>query len=292
MFFEKTSTPFLLFFALLLSFPTFAQDDENAVWTPGEYMRQALNNTLAKAVIVNQQTNYKFRQGVTFLAAYLQAGEQIGYEMTMKSGKEYVFIGGGDDDVTDCNLYLKKDGRVYEKDVEDDNTPVISFTPDESGVYEIVYELKEDAASASFIALTLMTPDGYDISAEELDQAIDKILTYGGSVNDQFGVKIHDEDNQWGLFGTLLPSGTKIDISGMKLGDSNHYAIAAGSDVLGDADLQFVDMHSGNVVAEDRDDDPTPGISFTTMADHTYALKILDVSSSKPAIIITMLLTE
>ncbi len=292
MFFEKTTSPLFLLFALLLSVSAFAQDDETPEWTPGEYMRQALNNTLAKAVVVNDRTDFKFRRGVTFLAAYLQTGEQIGYEMTLKSGKKYVFIGGGDDDVTNCNLYLKKDGRVYEKDVENDNSPVISFTPMESGVYEIVYELKEDAASASFVALTLMTQDGYDVEAEELDQAIDQILTYAAYVNDQFGVKIHDEDNQWGVFGTLLPSGTKIGISGMKLGDAAHYAITSGPDALADADLQLVDMYTGDVVAEDREDDAIPGIPFSTTEDKTYALKILNVSSSKPVVIITMLLTE
>ncbi len=293
MFFEKTTT-LLLFFVLLLNFSAFAQDGENAMswWPPGEYMRQALNNTLAKAVVVSHKTEYKFRRGVAFLATHLKTGEQISYEMRLNAGEKYVFIGGGDDDVTDCNLYLKKDGRVYEKDVEDDANPVISFTPLESGIYEIVYELKGDEKEASFVALALMSPDGYDISAEEVDQATNKILTYGSYINDEVGVKIHDGANQWGLFGTLLPSNMRIEISDMKLGDADHYAIAAGADALSDADLQFTEVQSGRVVAEDRKNDPTPGISFTTVAAKTYALNIINVSSTKPAIIITMLLTK
>ncbi len=268
-------------------------ETETQEWQPGVYMGQALNNTLAKAVLVNQQTDFKFREGITFLAAFLDKGEEIVYSVSLKQGQEYVFIGGGDDDVSDCNLYLRQDGMTYKKDVEDDNTPVISFTPQESGEYKIVYELAEGKANQSFVSMVIMVKNaGYDVSADDLDEAINGILKYGELVDQNFGVKIHDYDNQWGLFGALLRPGTKVSVNSLDLGDADHYFVAAGPSRLQDADLQLIDQESGEVLQEDRADDPSPAIGFSTQTGKLCKLSIANVKSNGPSVIITLLLTE
>ncbi len=278
---------------------TFSQTEQNArqadgaEWTAGIHLREALNNTLAKAIIVNHQTDFKFREGTAFLATSLDKGQNISYPLQLKAYHKYAFIGGGDRNLKNCKLYLQKDGKTYAKDTEEDETALIAFTPLESGNYQLICEFADGASTQSFIALALMVEKvGYDISAEDLDEAINRIINFGSLIDRQFGAKIYNQSNQWSLYGTLLSSGTKITIGQLNGGSGKHYAIAAGPSRLIDADLQITDQLSGKILKEDRKNDATPAVDFSTQRNKTYQLTVVNVKSNGPSVIITLLLDD
>ncbi len=267
--------------------------DKASDWTAGTYLREALNNTLSKAIIVNHQTNFTFREGTTFLTAFLTKGEKISYPVTLQAYHKYAFIGSGDNDLKNCRLYLQKGGKTYAKDTEEDKTALVTFTPMESGTYQLVYELVDGHSPQSFITLALMIENaGYDISADELDEAINRIIGFGSLIDQQFGAKIHDQKGQWSLYGTLLLPGTKITINQLKSHDGKHYAIAAGPSNLIDADLQIIDQTSGKTIKEDRKNDATPAVVFFGQDNKFYQLTVINVKSNGPAIVMTLLLDD
>ena len=280
---------FQLLLALLVfsAFQMQAQD-----WRPGYYMKQALDITLAKASIFEMASNYGYADGICFMGAYLETGDDIGWGARLEAGTEYVFIGGGDEDATDIDIkVLDDDGNVIVEDVLTDNNPVVKFTPKRSDVYNVRLKLYSCDASGSFCAMTIMEEYANSIPIDDLDEAVQSVISYGSYVNEQFPVKFHDLDNQWALFGAVIPSGDYETITNMDLGYEDHIFISAGDDGLNDADLFLMD-ETDTVLEKDVEPDAIPAVRFSTKGTTRYKLKIKNEDSDGKAVIITCILTE
>lgn len=278
------------FLAFSLSSTTLhAQDD----WTPGKYMSQALTLTLAKGYVLEQNSHFGFDDGICLLAAYMEKGAEISWNMALDHNSEYVFIGGGDEDASDIDIILiDRDGEVVGQDQEEDNNPVVTFSPPYTGIFTLKLKLYECDASGSFCGLTIMKDYANAVPVSNLDEAIETIISYGSRVNSKYPVKFHDSPNQWCLFGSILGSGETETVSRLNLGDLNHIILAAGDSNLNDADLCLLNNATNQEISCDRDDDAIPALRLSTKESLRYKLQIMNVKSSGKSLIMTAILTE
>ncbi|MCB0707019.1 MAG: hypothetical protein KDC34_17005 [Saprospiraceae bacterium] len=280
-------------FNLILAFVcVFALQAQAQDWRPGFYMKQALDITLAKASIFEMASDYGYTDGICFMGVYLDEGEDVGWGARLEGGREYVFIGGGDDDVTDIDIKILDDyGNVLEEDVLDDNNPVVKFMPKKSGTYNVRLKLYSCDAAGSFCAMTIMQEHANSVPVSSLDNAVETVIGYGEYVNEQYPVKFHDIENQWCLFGAIIASGDYETITNLDLGFEDHILIAAGDDNLNDADLFLMDDND-NILEKDVEKDAIPAIRYTTKGTTSYKLKIKNEDSNGKSLLITCVLTE
>ena len=66
-----------------------------------------------------------------------------GWTFYFSSSKTYYIVGACDNDCSDIDLYVKRDGTSYNvaKDEDDDDKPVVSFKPSISGKYQITMKM-------------------------------------------------------------------------------------------------------------------------------------------------------
>lgn len=280
-------------YSLLVVFLSFSVLSLHAEeWTPGTYMQQAVDNVHAKAELATSFGDYGYSGGFCFLGAYILKGKSVKWRTTLPTGKQLLFIGGGDNDATDVDIkiYNDKDVLVAE-DSDTDNSPVLKFKTSSTQTYTIELRLYNTSTTGSFCCISFLEENAPGVPMANMEQAMANIIDFGSKVNDKFSVRFHDMDNQWCLYGVNQASGTSNTCQNMSMGTENHIYLAAGDSHLEDADL-FLLNSEGESVAKDVEEDAVPGFKYTTSKEERYQLKIKNVKSSGNALTICIVLTE
>jgi len=275
-------------FALLVGFTNLSAQN----WTPGYYMRQALNKSLGGAVLINNAYDFGFRNGTCVLGAYLQEGSANSYTVYLSAGTTYCFVGGGTKNAIDVDIkVINQSGTVVASDSKIDGLPIVEFTPQYSGDYDVELSLYSCESSGSFCCMTLLQEGGYDISPARLDEAVERIISNGESLNSRVSVKFHDQTNEWSIYRTLLGDGNSLTVENIDLGTETHIVYTSGESALQDADLYL--KNRGSIEESDTDSDATPVLRFNSYASNSYSLGIKHVESySGRAIAFTCIMTE
>lgn len=87
----------------------------------------------------------------------LTPGESTLITEELMAGNEYLILATGDHDATDINIELfDANLEPVDADLSEDNTPVVSVTPIESGDYYIRLTLVSATAPAAWYAMQIM----------------------------------------------------------------------------------------------------------------------------------------
>jgi hypothetical protein len=268
----------------LLSFLFFAS---MAQWTPGRYMRQAMNNTLAKSqYMTSNSTTLGYKDGLCFLGAYLSKSGEVGWTLTLNAGTEYAFVGGGDNDATDVDLRITNSySTTLSQDNQTDITPLVRFTPSYTGRYTIYMKLYSSTSKGSFCAMAIMRNGGFNIPTNRLDESIDNIIQMGNNLNDRKSTNFIS--NQWSLFGGLFSSGESQNITNLDLGNTNCVILGSGDRNVSDADLHLT---AYGVDEKDSKTDARPVVFHTSSSYKKHELEIKNYSSSGKSVVISAIL--
>lgn len=261
-------------------------------WGPGHFMRQALETVIDTATDIWRDTGEDLdNRGVSLLGAFLEDGEEVSWITTLYSGEEYVFVGGGDEDVNDLDISVyDDDGDLVNEDVLEDNYPIVRVAVRRTARYKITLDLY-DADRGSFCAMAILRDGAPTIPLDRIEEAMDRYLEMAERVNDlsDEGADFHDEDNQWALFGAILDEDESTSISGLSLESRNHLILAAGDDRADDVDLFLYD-DDDDLLVEDTETDSTPVISHRTRSSQSYKLKIENYESNGRSLIFATIL--
>lgn len=289
------------FLFLLLSFllvgQVFSQDEqtetETEKWAPGEYMRQATDNTFEKANLMSSLSDFKLSDNLAMGGAIIEVGATISLEIELESGKEYTFIGGGDSDVTDLDMYIvDESGEVVASDTEDDDTPIPDMTAAYTGRYTLRMQLVSGEAATSFISFVMMTKDGNGLEKEAFDGASDVFFATGEALHNKTeGIKWHDMKNQWCYYGALLGTNESWDFDNLNLGSESQIIFASCRENDVDINLVLKDK-SGTTIAEDTADDSVPVITIDASETKRYTLDVSNVRSNNPIFIMVAIVTQ
>lgn len=287
----------LFFFTLLLwglnTTSLLAQEDADDEWAPGIYMQQAVNNVFDKASLMSALSEFSWSSDLCLAGGILDVGNTLALEVELKEGEAYTFVGGGDEDVRDLDMFIvDRNENIIASDIEDDDTPIPDFVAPYSGRYSIRMQLISGDAPTSFVALSLLRKKGVALVEDQYLRTSDKFFAAGGSVHSvSSGVKWHDAKNQWCLFGVLLESKSDWTIENMFLDSADHYLFASAGESVDNVDLKLIDDNN-KVIAEDLDDDAYPILETATVSSLRYTLKITNVKSSERSLILVGIVTE
>lgn len=262
-----------------LSMLTAASVGAESEWRPGKYMSQAINRVTASVRRVTEKTQFGLDDGSScFIAGYLATDKEIGSGIPLKAGVTYAIIGGGDDDVTDLDLYLKdSEGNIVARDVEKDSNPVIVFKPEEDGRYRVTMKLVSGKTTSSFCAYATLRDGGFDVPASNLNTAYERLITLCTAIDKKIGsAAFHDDEGEIALIGTILKEGETLTQSGIDIGKRRYVMCAATDGRASDLDLKLLDSDD-DVVESDTADDATPILIYGKGG--TMKLKITDVKS-------------
>jgi hypothetical protein len=268
----------------VLSFSFFAS---MAQWTPGRYMRQAMNNTLAKSqYMTSNSTTLGYKDGLCFLGAYLNKSSEVGWTITLNAGTEYAFVGGGDNDATDVDLRVtNSSGTTLWQDTQNDITPIVRFTPSYTAKYTVYMKLYSSTSKGSFCAMSILRNGGFNIPTNRLDESIDNIMEMGSNINNRKSTYFISD--QWSLFGGLFGSGESQNITNLDLGNTNCVILGSGDRNVADADLHLT---ASGVDERDSKTDALPVVIHTTSSYKKYELEIKNYSSSGKSVVISAIL--
>ena len=279
-----------LFFCFLLAFVSFtvtAQEDDDYEydedeWLPGTYMKQATDAAFEKASLMTALSEFSFGDKLFLAGALLEMGETIALDVELSKGKAYTFIGGGDEDVLDLDLYIvDANGEVAASDTEDDGTPIPDFVPEESGIYSVRMQLVAGEQSTSFVSLAILTEGGITLEDESFNGNSSAFYGRGEQMNllSVGGIRWHDVDNQWCLFGLLLEQGESWNLSNMRMGALQHqYYVTANKEQVTDIEVQVMTAR-GKLIHEQQGMDLN--FTFNTEDNIPYELSIKNRSSKK-----------
>ncbi len=263
--------------------------------TDAEYLKQALINTYTKSELVNSLYDYDYRNGLSSIGGFIKEGNYITFNLYLSSSGEYLFVGGGDDDVKDLDIYVyDKDGNIVSKDNEDDANPMVNFSPSSSGVYEIKLKLISCDANGSFCAMNFMLKNGVKPATDKFDQGINKMVKVVNYIDDQKGTKFLDREGEICYYGFTFSSDDKeSQINGIDLqGDQDYFMLAVGDDGVYNIDLVLMDS-DGNKLDSDTDDDATPIVTHNSSSlKENLSLKVKDIDSKTKSYIITVVLED
>lgn len=266
----------------LTALPTAAPAQDE--WQPGKYMTQALGKIMASARNVAQKTQFGLDDGSTcFMGGLLKVGKQAETSIPLKGGTEYAFIGGGDDDAGDLDLYLvDPNGKIVERDVDDDATPVVTFKAPADGQYRILLKLAEGQAKSSFCGYATMRSGGFDVPPQNLATCAARLMKLCEVIaNKTGGAAFHDAEGEWSLVGTILAQGQALTQNGIDLPEGKHAFAATGDTQAEDLDLLILGANRKQL-AEDTDNDANPVVLFEQPG--TVSLKLSAAKCKGPSL--------
>lgn len=236
-------------------------------WIPGKYMGQAMRIVGDAARTLEQKSKFGFaKEHACLMGAYLKKGEVIDISLSLKSGREYAFIGGGSQHAIDIDLGILDDAdKVLKADMDKDPAPAFRWRPPADASYKVRIKLQDSRASGDFVALAVMEEGGYAIPASNLIKSFETTLTIAAAASSKvkkLGKKglIFHENKNWSFFGVVLKPGEMNTFSGFKF-DGAAVMAAGGDDSTDNLDL-FVKDASNAVLEKDVAPDATPVVVF------------------------------
>lgn len=119
----------------------------------GEIIRQ-LSNQLSEARDLYVPNNYRLVRGPD--NDLLSAGDSDNYTVTLQGGSSYKLVGVCDDDCTDLDIILyDSDGDVVDRDMLDDDKPVVSVSGKSGGRYRMNVSMASCSTSVCYYSVAI-----------------------------------------------------------------------------------------------------------------------------------------
>lgn len=265
---------------------TSASVPTSVVWSPGTYMRQAIDTVLERGYGLTVGTDLGFDGTHSVSGVFLQKGEAYTLGRYLESDREYVFIASGDTDAKDVDLEIldAAENRVA-GDTLTARDATVRYRPASSGQYRIRVRLY-DAERPAYCAFAVLREQGWTIPQGNLDAASDQFFERGEEVARVMGTLGADTDfvgqGNAAVHGVLLERGQSITLDSLYLGSDPVMAFAAGDTQVRDIDLHLLDV-DGNVVASDTEPDAAPIVVNASGPEGRYSLRVTNASSNGKA---------
>ncbi|MEM6397134.1 MAG: hypothetical protein AAF741_12365 [Bacteroidota bacterium] len=273
-------------FALLaISHSAYAQNEVE--FGPGNYMLQALEdiNLKLESYLPASNKDYGWRPELCLAGAILDLGETIALDIFLEADTDYVFVGGGDDDVTVLDAYLVSSSKeVVASDILDDRTPIVSYTPEVAGMYSLRLQLVGCNTPLSFVSVAILQKGGGSFDEVAFDEVSSSLIANTARVNaSNEGLTYHSNENQWSTFGFFLQPGQESTIENLDLSTEfeTQWIVSASQKELQNIDILLLDSSYG-FVAGDQADDNYPLFNNSDIIDgESYILQAKAVSGTR-----------
>lgn len=294
------------FLTFLAASPGLVRADESADarvarWDrgTGKYMIQAVGNVMDSAKAAGDMSDFGYAEGTCFLGAYLDRGNSVAYEPTLTAGTKYLFLVGGDNDVTDLAIDIAiSDGPQVASRRPIGPSVSLEFTPNRTRKYTITVRLHGADARGSFVGMAILCHNGYSVPVKNLVSAATRMIAacrgaevgaakYGADVN------FNASSNQWSVFGAVLKSNESAAIIHMHPGDGSQFFLAVGDEAAHRLSLAVTDNEGTRTLQDSTNDRDVSIVSMTTQAGEGYGFKTTAdrTDNDRPCLVLTAVLT-
>lgn len=252
-------------------------------------LTQSVTQITAAARRVSCDAAYGFYgEGYCVLGTFLRARDYADTVVVLNQGQRYMFIAGGDENARDLDIkVLNSSGREMAKDTQPGTSPVLRFTPTQTGRYAVRMKL-QSGYRMSFCTLVLLERGGRMLSVDTLSQTI------AGYVNSAVlaactvdaNLRVSQEPGTWVLCGSVLQEGEATTLSGVDLGSHRHMFLSCGSDDVEDVDLAL-EGSLGIASGSDTEDDAVPVFECVTDSSESYRLETSLNSAGSPSLVLS-----
>ena len=258
-----------------------------------DFMIQAVSGVAETARKIQDKTRYGYDDNISLLGAYIRTGANVTLTKQLKKGEKYAFLGSGDDDAQDVDIYINNaNNERLAEDSDSDPKAVVEFEPPKTAKYTIVLKLHKSKTKASFCALAILRKGGWNVPDSNFVDAMSTcIATCSQLGKERKDLHFHDQANQWSLFGGVLESGSEAALTNITMGSGKRILVAAGDNNAQDVDL-FLLSSSGEVLTKDDEPDATPIFEYKTSSTSTYGVRVKNSKSKGPAMVIATILAE
>jgi len=243
---------------------------------PADSPEASLANAFAKGDLMVAISEANWRNGLCLAGAKLRNGGHVSLELYLTAGRTYTFVGSGDNDAVDVDLYLWSDApRPVAEDKEDDGTPIIEWTCDVTDVYRLEVSLVAAAREREFIALSLLSDDGGSLVKEAYQGVAGRFISAAGGLRRSApGLDWQKGDDQWCVFGFLPVADQGAILNRLTPGAGKTIFAATGSPEFRNINLYLANEKSDTIVSSNEEDNPFPLVRYTSQVSELLDLKI------------------
>ncbi len=271
--------------------PSAAQENN---WAPGRRFDESSNRVLTTLERITAKTNYGYVNGICFLSGHFQKGQDLKFYRDFEGGVKYAVVGGGDNGTKDLDIFiLDEDGKVVVQDTLEDNVPIVEFTPARNARYTIKMLMHDGAAAGGMGSLGILRKGGYEVPAKNQVLAFSGLIDEANKVDRAVPevVEFSRGPAQWGVYGSIIPGGADVAINGITPGGGKRYWVCGADQTTKDVDLYLYDQNGRLLKKDERVDPPFPRLDFRTNPDEWYTVKVKNVQSSRPSLVLVGTLT-
>jgi hypothetical protein len=279
--------------ALALAVPAGTASAQDNNWVPGKRFTESYDRVLGSIQRITNTTRYGYVDGVCFLSAFLNRGQDTRFTREFTAGTKYAVVGGGDNGTVDLDLYiLDEDGRVVVKDELTDNIPVVEFTPPRSGRYTIRMVMFDAGKSGGFGSVGILRQGGYEVPVRNQSAALANLVQQANNVNRQVSERVYFSSGggQWAVYGSIIPEGSELTVYDITPGEGRRAWVTGGDTTVTDVDLFLYDAN-GRLLVKDEDLDARPLIDFQTRGGEQYSVRIKNVQSRGASLVLVATLS-
>ncbi|MBN9520240.1 hypothetical protein J0H58_17210 [bacterium] len=266
--------------------PSAAQEN---TWAPGRRFDESSNRVLSSIERITAKTNYGYVNGICFLSGHFQKGQELQFYRDFEGGVKYAVVGGGDNGTRNLDVFiLDADGKVVVQDTLEDNIPIVEFTPPRNARYTIKMVLQDGGPAGGMGSLGILRKGGYEVPAKNQVIAFSGLIDEANKVDREVPevVEFSRGPAQWGVYGAIIPSGADVAISGITPGGGKRYWVCGADQTTKDVDLYLYDQTGRLLKKDERVDPPLPRLDFRTNPDESYTVRVKNVQSSRPSLIL------
>jgi hypothetical protein len=266
-----------------------AQDN----WVPGKRFTESATRVLGGIQRITETTKYGYVDGICFLSAFLHKNQDVKFTRDFEAGVKYAVVGGGDNGTKDLDVHvLDENGQEVVKDDLTDNNPIVQFTPRRSGRYTIKVVMYDAGENGGFGTIGILKQGGYEVPVRNQSTALANLVAEANSLDRRVKETVYFSSggNQWAVFGSIIPSGADLTVNNLTPGAGQRVWVCGGDTTVEDVDTYLYDQDN-KLLKKDEDDDARPFLSHRTQAGERYSVKIKNVRSRGPALILLGTLT-
>jgi hypothetical protein len=266
-------------------------------WVPGKRMTKATARIMAEVLNLPKTSKVGYADDISIIGGFFSNNAKKTFTRIFEADTTYWIIGGGDSFVKDFDLSITdKSGSRQASDTDDDPSPVVKFTPETTGRYEIHAHLADgDAKAGGFCVVAVLKAGGWKVPLGNLERAVGNLSRQCEAYN-QLALKggfniatFHSGKSQWALFGGIVNQNDSLGVRGIVI-EEGEKAIATGADTTAkDIDL-FLRNEDGKTLKKDVDDDPRPVILYKAEQGMTIEFEAKNVESNGGSLVLVALL--
>lgn len=253
---------------------------------PTKRMTKAVERVMGTVTKIAKVSEFGYDDGTCVLGSLLRPGATVTFNKNLKGGTEYYILGGGDDNVTDLDIYITdENGKQIIKDDDIDAAPKVHFRAPKDGKYTIKLDLFE-AKAPGFCVAAILKKGGYNVPTKNLQTATDNFLKLAKTIEPRktVGFNFHEKDSVWCLFGSILDEG-KSSVVSIKAGGGDRAFIAAADPSSKGLGLYLADKDN-KFIKKDEDHGALPILRHTTTDGVPNRFQVTNKASNGPALVL------